>query len=348
MLCGNCGKANSKGAVFCGGCGTRLPQYEEETKERRRLDLAGLRNSYPVDFLVRLVEKENLPVLAFLVLNVFIIGAILANLMYWDLWFATLVGLGVYVLTSAAVLSPVGEVIFRFFSGCRRISDPDEQARLIPLFEKVYGKVKEAEPSVSGKVRLYMKNEDLPDAFTLGRNTICITRGLLAMPDEMIEAAISHEFGHLARKDTDRMFVVAAGYIFITAVFLILKVVVIVFDWLVKVSGWLTGIFWLGFAVHIVCTLSKYLVMFLLYAGMFIWRGLEMLLCGWSKKLNEYQADRFAYGLGYGNPLCSVIGCTATEGRKRDGVLAYLTGGSAGKEERIRRLMEMGAVYGGQ
>ena len=44
------------------------------------------------------------------------------------------------------------------------------------------------EPLISDSVRLYMNDDESENAFATGRRTICVTRGLLNMPDEVIKA----------------------------------------------------------------------------------------------------------------------------------------------------------------
>ena len=68
-----------------------------------------------------------------------------------------------------------------------------------------------------------MNDDKSANAFATGRKTICITEGLLRMPPEQIKAALAHEFGHIAHKDTDLILFVTIGNMIITTVLLLLR-----------------------------------------------------------------------------------------------------------------------------
>ena len=49
---------------------------------------------------------------------------------------------------------------------------------------------------------------------------------MLSMPQNYIKAALSHEFGHLAHKDTDLVMLVSVGNLVISAITLILRAII--------------------------------------------------------------------------------------------------------------------------
>ena len=55
-------------------------------------------------------------------------------------------------------------------------------------------------------VKLFVSDEKLPNAFALGRNTVCVTRGLLNLtsPGDMA-GVLAHEAGHLHFGDAGRL-----------------------------------------------------------------------------------------------------------------------------------------------
>ena len=79
---------------------------------------------YIVDFFKRLGRKANIPVIIYLVLNVFIIGFAIALMFGLKYWVALLIGIALYAVSLVIALSPVGEWILRQQTGCKEMSDP--------------------------------------------------------------------------------------------------------------------------------------------------------------------------------------------------------------------------------
>ena len=159
---------------------------------------------YIVDLLKRLTSKNNIPVLIYLILNVFISGFLLY--LFPQMFGADpgnylpylAAGLIVYGISIVIALSPVGEFIIRLQTGCRKIKRVEQINFIEPLFREVYDKARQADPSIPDDVRLFMNSDETPNAFATGRKTICVTEGLLHVPEEQIKATLSHEFGHIA------------------------------------------------------------------------------------------------------------------------------------------------------
>lgn len=71
-----------------------------------------------------------------------IIGGIMSVLFVLPLQWGMLSGFFVYLATIVIALSPIGEFIVRFQTGCKKIKDPEIMSRLEPLFYEVYQKLK--------------------------------------------------------------------------------------------------------------------------------------------------------------------------------------------------------------
>ena len=230
MFCENCGNPITDKDIYCMRCGARI---NRETNGRKPVPVnhqwsgdhniqtpvnnqwpgnqstptpanmssksGGIRNVYFIDFLCRLFSKENIP-------------------------------LCIYLATISIALSPIGEFIVRFQTGCKKIKDPEVMNRLEPLFYEVYQKAKMQEPLISDSVRLYMNEDESENAFATGRRTICVTRGLLNLPDEAIKATLGHEFGHLAHKDTDRCLLVVLGNTAISGICVFIEMIALFFN----------------------------------------------------------------------------------------------------------------------
>ena len=195
MFCENCGNQISDKDMYCACCGAKInkrcagpsqdqnyvtPEWEQippndqwpsnqanpvrmnqpaPMPANKAAASSGIRNVYFVDFLCRLFSKENIPLCIYLVINMVIIGGIMSVLFVLPLQWGMLSGFFVYLATIVIALSPIGEFIVRFQTGCKKIKDPEIMSRLEPLFYEVYQKAKMQEPLISDSVRLYMNDD---------------------------------------------------------------------------------------------------------------------------------------------------------------------------------------------
>ena len=300
---------------------------------------------YIIDFFTKIMKKGNIPVLCYLALNVVLIcGAVKVLLAdgALPLPLAILIGLLLYSASLAVALSPVGEWILRLQTGCREIVRSEHLERLGPIFNRVYAQARAVDPTIAEDVRLYMNDDPVPNAFATGRRTICVTQGILSLTDKQIEATLAHEFGHLSHKDTDLILVVSVGNLIVNAIVLAIRVIM----WIVHTVGDLCAVF-LGGSDGIGALFTNGLCHFLgticISAFMWLWTKLGTILVMKSCRSNEYEADRFAFELGYGDELCQVL--DSMEGESQTGLFAALAASHPGKNERIARLQELGAGY---
>ena len=256
---------------------------------------------YLIDFFRKLFKSKNIGIIIWLFFNslMFIIPFMSICPDYPIL--GLLFGIVVYVGTIAIVLSSLGEWFFRLINGCKKIIDPRILNRLIPLFNEVYARAKIKDPILSPNIRLYMINDHYPNAFALGRNTVCVTRGLLYLDDEEIKGIFAHEFSHLSNKDTDFLLFIYIGNLVMTCGFMIARAMI----WIIS--------FFLGVATsdHDDYDVVKGLrglifarladLLYVIAVGLYTKLGL--ILVRHSMRNQEYEADKFAYDLGYGEQL---------------------------------------------
>ena len=256
---------------------------------------------YLIDFFRKLFKSKNIGIIIWLFFNslMFIIPfmSICPDYPILGLFF----GIVVYVGTIAIALSSLGEWFFRLINGCKKIIDPRILNRLIPLFNEVYARAKMKDPILSPNIRLYMINDHYPNAFALGRNTVCVTRGLLYLDDEEIKGIFAHEFSHLSNKDTDFLLFIYIGNLVMTCGFMIARAMI----WIIS--------FFLGVATsdHDDYDVVKGLrglifarladLLYVIAVGLYTKLGL--ILVRHSMRKQEYEADKFAYDLGYGEQL---------------------------------------------
>ena len=319
---------------------------ETEEYDYRKLPTekpTGIRSIYFVDFLLRLTGKSNIALCIYLVLNVLLISVFVMAFFGLPVGWGIVAALLLYIASISIAISPIGEFVLRRQNGCRKIDEVAVINRLEPLFREVYYKAKKGNPMIPSDVRLFINDDECPNAFATGRKTICVTRGLLELSDEEIKATLGHEFGHLAHKDTDRILVVAIGNTVIEGICIMFQIAAIVMEVIMGI----TAIFMKdedGIIMHMFGALARFLTIVIIRAFNRVWTQIGILLCMKSSRDNEYLADEFSFNLGYGNGLCQLLSSLPSE--KPKGLFANLSSSHPQNTDRIARLQSLGATYG--
>ena len=331
---------------------------------------------YLVDLFKRMFRKANISVLLYLALNVFIIGFTTSYLaanpigsaMEFPLWtpfeipswLAFGAGIALYAVSLAIALSPLGEWILRLQTGCKEIKRAEQRAYLEPIFNEVMDQAKKVHPMLPDDVQIFLSDDSAPNAFATGRKTICITEGMLHMPEEQIKAALAHECGHLANHDTDLILLVSVGNLVVSGLLMAVRVLLYVFHLGISVMssilglcgsmggilgafmGLLMGIMKLVLSLmnvvyNLVCT-------YVLTGLSWLWTKLGVVLVLNAGKEKEFEADASAFNMGYGEALCQLLDQNACAEAPK-GLFANLAGSHPDKNERIARLQALGATY---
>lgn len=296
----------------------------------------GIRHIYMIDFLIRMATKQNFPVLIYLGLNVLIIGIVFTFIFALPIGWGMLSGLILYIASVIIALSSIGEGIVRFQTHCTKITDSEIIRRVEPLFREVYENARRADPHLSKDIYLFMNDETCPNAFATGRRTICMTEGLLSKSDEEIKATLAHEFGHLSHKDTDRLLVVFVGNMIITIIFTIVLFITKILGFIISTGSLFSKHPIFNFLISVIITILSVIVIKGLHK---LWTAFGILLCMKTSRNNEYQADEFAFHLGYGPQLCMLLGSFKDE--KPNGLFASLASSHPENFKRIQRLHEL-------
>lgn len=297
---------------------------------------------YLIDFFKRMTRKSNITVLIYLVLNVFVIGAIVQLFFNNPFWQALLIGIVLYAISMVIALSPLGEWILRLQTGCKKIKRVEQINRIEPLFREVYDKAKKLDPTIPDDVNLFIASDEAPNAFATGRKTICVTEGLLHMPESQIKATLAHEFGHLAHKDTDLILVVSVGNLIVTAVLTAIRLFISFLQLIFGIACLFIGGSE-GALASITTALTGMMVNLFVAGFMWVWTKIGILLVMKSSRGNEFEADEFSFNLGYGNDLCILLDSIGNSGAK--GLFANLASSHPDKHDRIAKLQELGATY---
>lgn len=362
MFCPSCGVRVEEGEKFCYLCGTKLQsenvrtntvkEYDNDRNQSGDYDYeslptiteSGIKSVYIVDFAIRMMDKSNIPLFIYLIINVIIIGFIATLFLQVPAGWGMVAGLLIYIASVSIALSPIGEWMLRRQTGCREIDEKAIVDRMEPLFREVYYKAKKANPKISSDVRLFINDDECPNAFATGRKTVCITRGLLSMSDEEIKGTLAHEFGHLSHKDTDRILVVSVGNTVITAICVMFQIAAVISEIFMKLIAIFTNDD-NSFAISIFATISRFITVALIGAFMKVWSAVGVALCMKTSRGNEYIADQFAFKLGFGEELCTMLGRFSRMEEKPQGLFASLASSHPASDDRIARirsLMTMG------
>lgn len=282
----------------------------------------------------RIFRISNLGTLIFFLLN---IGLILALSSPYGVTFEAAVPLAVcYIATVLISLSPVGEWTLAALAGAKEIKRKDIKILLIPLLEIVFEQAKERTPSMVNSIRLKIIHDQSPNAFAIGRRTICVTDGLLNLSEEEIMAVFAHEVGHLAYQHSMIQLLIGGGNLFISGFLIAIKAVC----WIITGIFALVGINTKGFLGGFLMTLFGSLSVVLIW----LWTKFCMIFLMWSMRQNEFVADEYAYKLGYGTILSSVLDrhmCSAPG----NGLLKALYSTHPHSDDRIAHLQELEADY---
>ena len=292
---------------------------------------------YFIDFFKKVFKLKNIGIIVWMVINLYIIISFFPTTKGVtngsEALVAIIRGVIVYAISVALALSPIGEAIFRSMNGCREIVDSSILNRLTPLFNEIYEKAKLKDPNLSQNIKLYMVDQPYPNAFALGRNTVCVTNGLLHLDDAEIKGIFAHEFAHLSNKDTDIALFIYVGNLLASLMFLILRVILFIISFLMisfsesnstyetydaygrrqrKKGGALKG-FVLAAGLDMI-----YVAIIGLYTK------LGIILVSHSSRNHEFAADKFAYNLGYGRELRDALVELQGEAEKPTGFVANL------------------------
>lgn len=243
--------------------------------------------------------------------------------------------IALYIGATILSLTPLGEGFLCILANAKKIPRKDMNIKLIPLVEIVLNNAIDYMPPMVKTIKLRYIEDTSPMAYAIGRKTICVTSGLLQLSDDLILGALSHEIGHLALKHTTWQLLIGGSNFFISVFIGFIKSLL---NFLVLLSG-----------VSILPRQSRIMgIVFTFLSavvnlGVRLWIKLSMLFLCWTKRQNEYEADAFAYEIGFGNQLAAVL--DKLESPQTSTLITTLLSSHPSNNERIGRLQIMGATY---
>lgn len=278
---------------------------------------------YFFDFFKNLFKKSNVGIIIYLILNVILLLMFFGNQSAGG-FFKVII---IYAISLIIALSPVGELILRLQTGSKNITRRDIREKIVPLFKNVYEKAKQKDLNLPKDISIFIHYDPTPNAFAVGRKTICVTQGLLTLPEEEIEAILAHEFAHLSHKDTDLLLVIMVGNLIVTTIFIVTQLIIAIVAAIAGKHGWIVA-----------------LVSVIVGAFMWIWTKIGMLLVLHAGRQNEFNADKFASDIGYGTELASALD-KITGQQPEFGLWKAIQSTHPNTHDRIGKLQDLGAEY---
>lgn len=201
--------------------------------------------------------------------------------------------------------------------------------------EEVYLAAKHKTPELPDRINVRIMYDPNPNAFAIGTNTICVTEGMLDMPDNLMAGIIAHELGHLALQHTVIQILIGGGNLIMTGIMLFLEVLKNIFaistvagSYKKRSAGSEAGVFLAAISAGVI----------------YLWTKFCMLILRGSSRANEYAADAYAFEIGYGDDLAEALD-RLTMGTPQATLLKILSSTHPEPGDRIGRLQSMGATY---
>jgi len=281
-----------------------------------------------MDTIQNIFKRSSIGTITFFALNAMVVVGLFAGAGEESL----LTVLVLYVVSVVIALSPVGELILCFMVGARKMTRLDMKNRMLPLLNTVYHRAKTKTPGLVDNIDLKVMYTPEPNAYAIGRRTICITEGLFSLPDDEITGILAHEMGHLAHRHGEIQLIIGGGNFFVTLFILMIKI----FSVLIAVFSIFSGYqnrSWVPVVVG-----------FILAAMIWLWTRFCLLFLMWSMREGEFVADKYATDLSYGYELAKGLDAIGTS-KPQDSFLRALYSTHPNTHDRIGRLQQMGVLY---
>lgn len=278
-----------------------------------------------------MITLKNIGNIIFLIINTILIASFVSflpitNNSDWNYYIAIVL----YIISGLISLSPVGEIYLRFKFGCKKLT-PELEERLLPIFNEVYEKAKLKDNSLPDDIQLFICDENLPNAFATGRKTICVTKGLLYMPDDCIKGIFGHELGHISNKDTYLLQFIILGNFAINIIIAVFSAI----NWIILAISTSDKKGELGFLAFFALIPT---IMILILS---LWTRIGVYLVMWSSRSQEYHADQFSKELGYSEHLKDALYLLDDYTDRSRSIFAALSSSHPKTDYRIKRLEEV-------
>ena len=288
-----------------------------------------------MDVTKNIFSKSSIGAIIFFLLNATIIVGIssLAGI------YGLVAGAVIYIFSVLIAFSSFGEWVLCIMSSARKMTRIDMKIRMIPLLELVYNKAKKKTPRMTSKIVLKVIYTPEPNAYAIGRRTICITEGIFKLPDDMIQGILAHEVAHLACRHTHIQLLIGGGNFVMTVLILIMKLIYSILAFF-SLGSFIRNSWRGGCTQGCLSALPGLFVAGIIW----LWTKFCMLFLMWSMREHEYDADKYVYELGYGFELAKGLDAIGTS-EPQESFLKALYSTHPNTHDRIGRLQQMGVSY---
>jgi heat shock protein HtpX len=193
-------------------------------------------------------------------------------------------------------------------------------------------------PGLSNQLRLKVMYTPKPNAYAIGRRTICVTEGLFALPDDVVQGVLAHEVAHLALKHTHIQLIIGGGNFIMTVFILILQFLYMIFG-IISLGTAYSEFRQRGIAGCLTALPGLFVALVL-----WLWTKFCMLFLMWSSRESEFDADKYAAELGYGFELAKALDTIGT-GDSQESFFKALYSTHPNTNDRIGRLQQLGVSY---
>jgi len=189
----------------------------------------------------------------------------------------------------------MGEKLFRLIEGARRPSTKKEKDYLNDIFNDVYTEARNKCRYSRLKADLYITDKMYINAFALGGNTVCLTKGaVLTLTADELKGVIAHELGHISNGDTRAVIVNVVGNGIFAILVMIARFTISVMNFFDSDKMSL---------ISLIMTSMRLMLDGFYFVVMFVGQAVLSI----NNRESEYRADEYAYRIGYGDELLKAL-----------------------------------------
>jgi len=206
-----------------------------------------------------------------------------------------------YAISISIALSPIGEWLLRLIEGVRKIETNEEREYLEDIFEEVYQNALKEAPQLNKEIKLYIIDAMFVNAFAIGRKTIAVTTGAIeTFSREELKGILAHEFGHIRYGHTKALLLSVIGNMLFSLFVLIVRVFLFVSELLAVIFAETKG-------GALLANFSMVILRFGFDLSIIFFMYIRQAILSLNSRSNEYQADEFAYTIGFGDELITSL-----------------------------------------
>jgi Zn-dependent protease with chaperone function len=225
----------------------------------------------------------------------FITFIILAILFNNDI-IGLLLSIILYTVSLLLAFSKYGESYVRSIYYARPIKTKAKKY-LNPIFNEVYEKAYKKNPHIGKNIKLYYIDDVEANAYAIGKNTICITKGAVnSFSEDELKGLFAHELGHIVNGDTQALILRVVGNGFFSIVIWVINLFIKFFTYIINNNEENNIIKFFFYYLYYICKVTVFLIDIM-----------GVLIMQFNSRQNEYLADYYAYRLGFKDGLTSVL-----------------------------------------